>query len=166
MWKTASIPSRSTPNTYVAIYMSLAAHLIPPTAVRVERNTARRVNERIAEETRERVASYHSAGKEELSRRIEALDCEWDIERVLEANAATISLAGAVLALTVNRKFAWIPAAVGGFLFQHAIQGWCPPIPVLRRAGVRTAREINEERLALMRLRGDFDEPYSPDPDI
>jgi hypothetical protein len=43
-----------------------------------------------------------------------------------------------------------------GFLLQHAVQGWCPPLPLLRRLGVRTADEINEERYALKALRGDF----------
>jgi hypothetical protein len=42
------------------------------------------------------------------------------------------------------------------FLFQHAIQGWCPPVPVLRRLGFRTANEIEQERTALKALRGDF----------
>jgi len=46
---------------------------------------------------------------------------------------------------------------VAAFLFQHAVQGWCPPIPVLRRLGVRTSREIELERIALKALRGDFD---------
>ena len=41
-------------------------------------------------------------------------------------------------------------------LLQHALQGWCPPLPVFRRWGVRTAREIEEERYALKALRGDF----------
>ncbi|WP_111420331.1 efflux transporter outer membrane subunit, partial [Rhodoplanes roseus] len=27
------------------------------------------------------------------------------------------------------------------FLFQHAIQGWCPPVPILRRLGFRTELE-------------------------
>lgn len=44
-----------------------------------------------------------------------------------------------------------------GFLFQHAIQGWCPPLPILRRLGFRTAEEINQERYALKALRGDFE---------
>jgi hypothetical protein len=39
---------------------------------------------------------------------------------------------------------------VGTFLLQHALQGWCPPVPILRRLGYRTAREIFEERLALL----------------
>ena len=51
-----------------------------------------------------------------------------------------------------------LPALVTGFLFQHAVQGWCPPLPILRRLGVRTAREIELERVALKMLRGDFDE--------
>jgi hypothetical protein len=36
------------------------------------------------------------------------------------------------------------------------LQGWCPPLPILRSLGVRTADEINEERYALKALRGDF----------
>ena len=45
---------------------------------------------------------------------------------------------------------------VTAFLFQHAVQGWCPPVPILRRMGFRTADEINRERYALKALRGDF----------
>ncbi len=45
---------------------------------------------------------------------------------------------------------------VGGFLLQHAVQGWCPPLPVFRQMGVRTQTEIDEKRAALKALRGDF----------
>jgi hypothetical protein len=49
------------------------------------------------------------------------------------------------------------PSRTGtAFLFQHAVQGWCPPVPILRRLGYRTAREIDDERAALKALRGDF----------
>lgn len=44
------------------------------------------------------------------------------------------------------------------FLLMHAVQGWCPPIPVLRRFGVRTTFEIDRERNALKALRGDYRE--------
>ena len=56
--------------------------------------------------------------------------------------------------------FSWstLPAVVAGFLLQHAAQGWCPPLPLMRRMGVRTRDEINQERYALKALRGDFDE--------
>jgi hypothetical protein len=49
------------------------------------------------------------------------------------------------------------PALVTAFLFQHAMQGWCPPVPILRRLGFRTADEIGKERMALKAVRGDFD---------
>lgn len=45
---------------------------------------------------------------------------------------------------------------VGGFLLRHAVQGWCPPLPVFRRLGARTQSEIDHERYALKALRGDF----------
>jgi len=48
-------------------------------------------------------------------------------------------------------------AIVLPFLFQHAVQGWCPPVPVFRWLGVRTRQEIDEEKYALKVLRGDFD---------
>ena len=45
---------------------------------------------------------------------------------------------------------------IGGFLLQHAVQGWCPPLPFFRANGVRTQSEIDEEKFALKALRGDF----------
>ena len=49
------------------------------------------------------------------------------------------------------------------FLLQHAIQGWCRPVPFFRKRGARTMREIDEERFALKALRGDFG-PIGPGP--
>lgn len=86
-----------------------------------------------------------------------ALDREWDVEHLLQANASPIVLLGLALAATVSRRFVALPAGVFGFFAQHALQGWCPPIPVFRRLGVRTQREIERERYALKALRGDFD---------
>lgn len=56
----------------------------------------------------------------------------------------------------VDRRFALVPLVVGGFLLQHALQGWCPPLPIFRRYGVRTQTEIDYERYALKAVRGDF----------
>ena len=36
-----------------------------------------------------------------------------------------------------------------GFLVHHAVKGWCPPLPVFRRLGFRSAQEISAERVAL-----------------
>jgi hypothetical protein len=84
------------------------------------------------------------------------LDHEWDIERTLEANAATASLIGLTLGATVDKRWFLFPGVVAAFLLQHAVQGWCPPLPVFRRLGFRTQPEIEYERYALRSLRGDF----------
>jgi len=128
---------------------------VAPTATRVTEHTAAHVNRQIERRIEASVA-YFAEHRDQIERRLEELDQEWDIERMLEANAASFSLLGLTLALTVDRRWLALPIGVAGFLLQHAVQGWCPPVPVLRRLGVRTQREIDEERFALKALRGDF----------
>ncbi len=97
-----------------------------------------------------------SRGQEAIRRRLTELDQEWDVERALEANAATAALLGLTLGATVDRKWFLFPAFVAGFLLQHAVFGWCPPLPVMRRLGFRTRCEIEQERYALKALRVTF----------
>jgi hypothetical protein len=130
--------------------------MIPDTVNRVAQNTADQVNESIRAETDARIHDFSRRGPAAIARRLRELDEEWDIERVLEANAASVTLAGSLLALTVDRRWLLLPLAVGGFLLQHAVQGWCPPLIWFRRMGVRTAQEIEHERNALKALRGDY----------
>lgn len=132
--------------------------MIPGTSERVPQQTSWTLNEQIRRQTRANIDRYRKASPQEITRRLEELEQEWDIERMLEANAASASILGVTLGLTVDRKWFLFPAVIGGFLLQHAIQGWCPPLPVFRRLGYRTQREIDEERYALKALRGDFDE--------
>jgi hypothetical protein len=133
--------------------------LITPakTTTRVPEHTPAEINDRIRRGTDETIGFYAGADRTAIDRRLAELDEEWDIERVLEANAASVSLIGLLLTATVSRKFLALPVAVAGFLLQHAIQGWCPPVTFFRRRGARTAREIEDERIALKALRGDFD---------
>jgi hypothetical protein len=128
--------------------------MIPSTTERVPRHTAEHVNERIRRETDASIARVTAGGESAIRRRLVELDHEWDIERTLEANAAAVVLTGTALAAFVDRRFLVVPAAVGAFLLQHAVQGWCPPVPVFRRLGVRTAGEIDRERDALRAARG------------
>ena len=126
--------------------------MIPSTVDRVPLNTAESVNEQIRQRTDRSVAHHKAAGSAAIRRRLRELDEEWDIERVLEANAASVSLIGLGLGAFVNRRFYALPALVAGFLLQHAVQGWCPPLPILRRMGIRTQAEIDRERTALKSL--------------
>lgn len=130
--------------------------MLPTTTGRVPEHTADSVNEQIRRQTERNVAEYSSAGVGAIEQRLAELDAEWDIERTLEANAATIALAGLGLGAFVDRRFFALPAVVAGFLLQHAVQGWCPPVPVFRRLGIRTQSEIDHERYALKAMRGDF----------
>src|SRR5213592_3015395 len=74
-----------------------------------------------------------------------------------------ISRTAPLLGIFFDRRFLALPIAVTAFLLQHAVQGWCPPVPFFRKRGVRTMREIGEERFALKTLRGDFG-PIGPGP--
>lgn len=123
---------------------------------RVRENTPAEINAWIDAETEARVRFYAARRLPEITARIAELDREWDVERVLESNAATLALIGLVLGVTRDRRWLLVPGIVLPFLLQHALQGWCPPIEIIRRLGVRTRREIDRERVALKALRGDF----------
>lgn len=132
-------------------------------ADRVRENTSASVNERINEATRHCLEHFATGDRDAITRHIASLEREWDVERYLQANAGAISLTGVLLGALIDRRFLVLPAVVFGFFFQHATQGWCPPLPVFRRMGVRTRREINREKYALKALRGDF-ETLRPEP--
>jgi hypothetical protein len=134
----------------------------PPDRVRAHSN--RLQNQHIDAGTQQCLERYAQADREAIGRHIDALNREWDVERYLQMNAGIVSLSGVVLGAMVNRRFLVLPAIVFGFFFQHATQGWCPPLPLFRKMGVRTRREITRGRYALKTLRGDFDHvsPESP----
>ena len=130
-------------------------------ADRVRANTSQEINREIDREADARVREYAQKSPVEITRRIEELDREWDMERLLETNASALAFAGLALGITRSKKWLIIPGIVLPFLFQHAVQGWCPPVPVFRRLGVRTREEIDREKYALKILRGDFEEAGS-----
>lgn len=111
---------------------------------------------RVDQETRECLANLADADPGAMTRHIEQLARERDMERYLQTNASLLTLAGIVLGATKSRKWLVIPAIVLPFLLQHAVQGWCPPVPIFRKLGIRTRKEINREKYAIKALRGDF----------
>lgn len=123
---------------------------------RVRSSTSKSRNEMIDEEIISNVAHYSEQEAAAIEPRITELDKKWDIERTLEINAGLLALAGAALALTVDKRWAIVPAVVTTFLVQHAIQGWCPPLPLFRMMGIKSRPELDREKYALKALRGDF----------
>jgi hypothetical protein len=130
-------------------------------ADRVRANSSEEINRQIEREMEARVREYEQRSPGEISRRIDELDREWDMERLLETNASALAFAGLVLGVTQSKKWLIVPGIVLPFLFQHALQGWCPPVPIFLRLGVRTRKEIDREKYALKVLRGDFDKAES-----
>jgi hypothetical protein len=125
---------------------------------RVRANTPPEINQAIDTEIAATVRFYAGKTDYEITKRIKELDLEWDIERYLEANAAIFTFIGAALGLKKNQNWFVLPLIVSIFLLQHAVQGWCPPLSIFRRLGIRTRREIEVEKYAMKALRGDFDE--------
>ena len=133
---------------------------------RVRANTPPEINQAIDTEIAASVRFYASKTNYEITKRINELDLEWDIERYLEANAAIFTAIGSSMGLKKSRVWFILPLTVSIFLLQHAVQGWCPPVSVFRRLGIRTRREIGVEKYALKALRGDFDEDSDQESNI
>jgi hypothetical protein len=109
---------------------------------------------------------FKGANETDLTERIRSLNSEWDTERVLEVNSAILILLSSYLGVKTSRVWFLLTGAVGVFTLWHALQGWCPPLPFIRKWGVRTEEEINAERMVLKLIRGDFKEEGSTVVDI
>ncbi|HET9297440.1 MAG TPA: hypothetical protein VFP18_11160 [Candidatus Binatia bacterium] len=132
--------------------------LNPNESDRVRANTATEINAKIDRQITESVRFYSGKSEDKITQRIHDLEREWDMERLLETNASALAFTGLVLGVIRNSKWLFLPGIVLPFLLQHAVQGWCPPVPLFRRLGVRTREEIEREKFALKALRGDFEE--------
>ena len=124
-------------------------------ADRTRRHTAAEVLCRIDNMT---VASLSSCAESPaaIDARLRQLDREWDTDRALEIEAATMGLVGLALGAFVRKQLLVLPAIVAGAVLTQATTGHYPLMPLFRRLGLRTAREIERERYALKALRGDF----------
>jgi hypothetical protein len=120
---------------------------------RVRDKSPARINERIDRSTEARIAYLATQPQDAIVQRMTELGHESDIERVLQINDAVLGLAGLALGATVDRRWLLLPAAVLAFMLQHAVQGWCPLLWAYRALGVRTAREIDAEKCALLALQ-------------
>jgi hypothetical protein len=128
---------------------------------RVRDHSAPVVNQRIDERTRDRIEHVVREGRDAITQRLEQLDHEWDVDRALMVNFAIVggaAYAAGLLRYTRRpswfgrRRSGWLQffTAQLGFLLLHGTVGWCPPLPVFRRLGVRTKSEIEGERRILL----------------
>ena len=124
----------------------------------VKNATPSSINAEIENKMWNRVAELSNADHRRITTRINQLEKEWDVERYLGVNMGALALSGIFMTrMTKNIKWLALPSAVLGFFMQHSIQGWCPPLPFLRMLGIRTRKEIEQEKYALKFIRGDFE---------
>ena len=121
---------------------------------RVRHMSTESANQAIDANTRVAIERAHAGGRTAIERRLTALQQEWDIDRVLMANFATLVFAQ-LLAATRDRRWLWGPLIQTPFLLMHATLGWCPPSLWFRPMGFRTRFEIQAEREALLRQLSD-----------
>jgi len=121
---------------------------------RVAEHTAFDVTQKLTQAFR-RSLTWYAQRPSEIPRRLKELDREWDVERVLATGSSCLSLLGLALGISRRRRWLALPAIVQSFYLQHTLQGWCPPLPLLRRAGFRTPNEIEREKAALKEILRD-----------
>jgi hypothetical protein len=101
-----------------------------------------------------------SADASSAAARLRRLDREMDQEQALQFGAAALGFVGAMLSLTLSSVFVLLPACAIAMLTQYRIQGWCPPLALLARLGLRSSAEIEGERYALAAAVDDAREPH------
>ena len=112
-----------------------------------------------ARANREKIAqnvSFYKANPRGIQTRLEALDEEWDVDKVLQVVTGGASIASFWFSLTKSRLWSIVPAILGGGALAYGITGQSPAADLVRRFGIRTRDEIEGERMALLAVRGDF----------
>jgi hypothetical protein len=109
------------------------------------------------------VKDFAHKGKAKISERLQEIENEWDIERIIHLHLSGISIAGALLGYFLNKRWLILPALAAVVLVLHSLKGVAPQIPLLRKLGFRTRSEINREKYSLKAMRGDFKHNESAD---
>ncbi|HRX83739.1 MAG TPA: hypothetical protein P5572_01825 [Phycisphaerae bacterium] len=124
--------------------------MIARSADRIGTSRYRNAAARIQDQTDENIQHYRHADRRAVERRLAVLDREWDIDRVVEAEAPATILLGLGLGALAGRKWVFLSAFASVMVLLHGTQRIYPLRPALRRMGIRTQAEIALERDALL----------------
>lgn len=116
---------------------------------KVRQMTPRSVNEKIDRQMLQRVEEISAQGPEAIKGRLQELEKEWDLDKVLMLNFSVLIFAQ-LLAARKDKRWLWGPIIQTPFMAMHAVLGWCPPSLWFRPMGFRTDKEIQSEREELM----------------
>ncbi|MCP3163899.1 hypothetical protein [Myxococcus qinghaiensis] len=97
------------------------------------------------------------ADRPEMSRYLQRLEREWDLNRAVMVCTAALGTLGLLLGKKDGGRWRVLSAVAAGVLLQHGVFGFGPLSAPLRALGIRSRREIDLEKFAIKALRGDFE---------
>lgn len=109
------------------------------------------------QQLRERISAIAVDGPAAVDRRLAELDCEWTTGRLVKAASGLMLFAGLLPARrSVGKVGMGLMLAAGATLAQYWFcqRSWLADL--FARCGARSGTEIEDERIALRILRGDF----------
>ena len=87
-----------------------------------------------------------------VNKKLQTLENEWDLERVYEMNADVAQLSGSLLGRIIYRQLNSLPVLATTFLAQQTTPYWNPPISIFKLLGYRMKSEIERERITLVKV--------------
>lgn len=104
----------------------------------------------------QRLACLADAGRPAIDARLEELENEWTAGRATKATIGALIVVGFGLTALLNPWFLILPAIGGMFLLQYfgSRTSWLGLM--FHEMGFRTGFEVDQEKMALKVLRGDF----------
>lgn len=95
-------------------------------------------------------------GVDAINERLDALDSEWTAGRLMKATMGIAIVVGFALAAWLDPLWLILPAVAGALLLQYLFFRRSIVAELYHSMGFRGGAEIEDERLALRTLRGDF----------
>jgi hypothetical protein len=116
------------------------------------------VNKRIDERVERCVRHMAEQERSEISRYLEKLEREWDLNRAVMVVGSAVAALGLWLGRRDGSRWRLLSGVAAGMMLQQGLMGFGPLAELVRAvAGVRTRKEIDLEKFALKALRGDFE---------
>lgn len=106
----------------------------------------------------QRLACLADAGQEAIDARLEELDHEWTAGRATKATIGVLMVVGFGLTAFLGPWWLILPTIGGIFLLQYLVSRTSWLGRLFQEMGFRTGFEVEQEKMALKVLRGDFRE--------
>ena len=103
-----------------------------------------------------RLKKVIASGPAAITERLAELDSEWTAGRAAKATAGVMIVTGLVLSLTVSLMWLVLPIVGGTLLLQYIVSRTSMIGELFHAFGLRSGSEIDQEKMALRVLRGDF----------